>query len=98
MDGKLSLTSRPTELKLILSPVHRFLSNGSPRYGHHVADLLLLGLQHHCLLHIPDDDEISHPIRRFRFLRRHLRYRLGVDHSLLPGGFRLDSRGNQGGL
>jgi SP family myo-inositol transporter-like MFS transporter 13 len=88
----------PNELKLISSPVHRFLPNGSPRHGNHVADLLLLGLQHHRLLHISDDDEVSDSLRCLRFLRRHLRYRLGLDHSLLPGSFRLDSRGDQGGL
>jgi hypothetical protein len=75
--------------------VHGLLPHGSPRHGHHVAHLLLLGLQHHRELHISFDDEGYDSQWRIRLLRCHLRHRLGVDHLFLSGSQRSDLGGDR---
>jgi len=60
-----------------------------------VADLLLLGVEHHRLVHFLVYDEGTHSIWCIRLLRRRLRYWLDLDYPVLPRGVWLDARGNQ---
>lgn len=53
---------------------HRFLPHGSARHGHHVVDLLLLGLEHYRVVYFFVDDEGHDSEWCLRLLRCYLRH------------------------